>query len=81
MTGEGLTPSEMDTISITSKVGQTASAQVNFKNPFNEPTNIEIFMNEDSVFKLLLKRTKFLVPPLGTLLIPVSYFPENMDES
>jgi len=38
-------------------------------------------MSQDEVFKLLLKRTKFLVPPLGTLLIPVSYYPVTMEES
>jgi hypothetical protein len=79
--GEGLPPQEMDTLLITSSINKSSSGQVNFKNPFNEPTKIEIFFADDETWQLLLKRRKLLIPPLGQLNIPVSFLPDTMQES
>jgi hypothetical protein len=71
----------MDELLITSNIDKSSSGQVNFKNPFNEPTNIEIFFDDNTTWALLLKRRKLLVPPLSQLLIPVSFAPRTMQES
>ena len=82
VTGNSTAPSEMETTIITSEVLKSSSQQLNFRNPFNEPLNIDIYMvDETDTFQLLLKRTKFLVPPIGVLLIPVSYLPHTMQET
>lgn len=54
-----------------------------FKNPFREPSTVQVHMESDDqkIFSLLLKRNKFNIGPLGILQIPYSFSPQTMTES
>lgn len=80
--GKGLPPSEMETIVVTSSVGESNSLQIPFKNPFRDTSSVTLSLETSypDVFQLLLRRAKFSVGPLGVLLIPVAFQPKSMQE-
>lgn len=54
-----------------------------FKNPFREPSSVDVELQtmEQGIFSLLLKKNHFSIPPLGILQIPYSFSPATMTES
>lgn len=78
--GKGLPPTEMNSIDISAAVGESNSIQIPFKNPFRENINIEVQILGEEVFQLLVRKNKFSVLPLGTLMIPIAYQPNSMLE-
>ena len=79
--GKGLPPTLMEEELVYATIGESSSAQVNFKNPFREQVNVTVSLeSEDDVFQLLVRRNKFSVGPLGFLMIPVAYQPFSMQE-
>jgi len=80
--GKGTPPSEMEPMIVTAGVGETNSIQVPFKNPFRDSLSVTIALetNHEEVFQLLLRRSKFAVGPMGLLMVPVAFKPQNMEE-
>jgi hypothetical protein len=62
-------PTVMEPQPISTAVGNNTSSMLTFKNPFKEPSTVQIHMETDDtkIFALLLKRNKFSIGPLGTL--------------
>jgi len=81
--GKGLVPTLMEPQPISTAVGSSTSSMLSFKNPFKEPTSVEVFMKDEDkkIFALLLKRNKFNIGPLGNLQIPYSFSPDTMTNS
>jgi len=81
--GKGLIPTIMEPQPISTAVGNNTSSMLTFKNPFKEPSTVTIEMESDDnkIFALLLKRSKFNIGPLGILQIPYSFSPQTMTES
>lgn len=81
--GKGLVPTLMEPQPISTAVGSSTSSMLSFKNPFKEPTSVEVFMKDEDkkIFSLLLKRNKFNIGPLGALQIPYSFSPDTMTNS
>jgi len=81
--GKGLVPTIMEPQPISTAVGSNTSSMLSFKNPFKEPTQVQVHMEgqDSKIFQLLLKRNKFNIGPLGTLQIPYSFSPHTMTES
>jgi len=75
--GKGLLPTIMEPQPISTAVGNNTSSMLSFKNPFKEPSNVQVHMETDDpkIFSLLLKRNKFSIGPLGILQIPYSFSP------
>lgn len=80
--GKGTPPSEMEPMIVTAGVGETNSIQVPFKNPFRDSLSVTIALetSHEEVFQLLLRRSKFAVGPMGLLMVPVAFKPQNMEE-
>lgn len=78
--GRGLPPTEMNSIDISAAVGESNSIQIPFKNPFRENINVEVNIQGEDVFQLLVRKNKFSVLPLGSLMIPIAYQPNSMLE-
>jgi hypothetical protein len=81
--GKGLIPTIMEPQPISTAVGNNTSSMLTFKNPFREPSTVQVLMESDDlkIFSLLLKRNKFNIGPLGILQIPYSFSPQTMTES
>ena len=83
--GKGLLPTIMEPQPISTAVGNNTSSMLTFKNPFREPSTVNVHLEthgEDSkIFSLLLKRNKFNIGPLAILQIPYSFSPQTMTES
>jgi hypothetical protein len=63
---------------ISTAVGNNTSSMLTFKNPFREPSTVNVHLETDDtnkVFSLLLKRNKFNIGPLAILQIPYSFSP------
>lgn len=71
----------MEALEVAATIGETSSTQITFKNPFRENINITIALESDeNVFQILVRRSKFVIGPLGALLIPIAFIPTSMDE-
>ena len=81
--GKGMLPTVMEPQPISTAVGNNTSSMLTFKNPFKEPSTVQIHLETDDtkIFSLLLKRNKFTIGPLGALQIPYSFSPQTMTES
>jgi hypothetical protein len=69
VSGKGLLPTIMEPQPISTAVSNNTSSMLTFKNPFREPSTVNVHMEtEDSkIFSLLLKRNKFNIGPLAVL--------------
>lgn len=83
MEGKGKVPTIMEPQPISTSVGNNTSSMLTFKNPFREQSQVNVSMETDDnrIFSLLLKRSKFTIQPLGLLQIPYSFSPQTMTES
>lgn len=79
--GKGIPPTKMEDLEVSATIGESSSVQVTFKNPFREAININLALEGKEIFNLLVKRNKFVIGPLGMLLIPVSFQPVSMEEA
>ena len=81
--GRGLYPTIMEPQPVSTAVGTNTSSMLAFKNPFREPSSVDVELQtmEQGVFSLLLKKNHFSIPPLGILQIPYSFSPATMTES
>lgn len=81
--GKGMLPTVMEPQPISTAVGNNTSSMLSFKNPFKEPSTVQVHMETDDtkIFSLLLKRNKFGIGPLGILQVPYSFSPQTMTES
>ena len=75
--GKGLLPTIMEPQPISTAVGNNTSSMLTFKNPFREPSTVNVTLEADDqkIFSLLLKRNKFNIGPLAILQIPYSFSP------
>jgi hypothetical protein len=75
--GKGLLPTIMEPQPISTAVGNNTSSMLTFKNPFREPSTVNVVLEADDqkIFSLLLKRNKFNIGPLAILQIPYSFSP------
>lgn len=75
--GKGLLPTIMEPQPISTAVGNNTSSMLTFKNPFREPSTVNVTLEADDqkIFSLLLKRSKFNIGPLAILQIPYSFSP------
>ncbi|CAG9335550.1 unnamed protein product [Blepharisma stoltei] len=79
--GKGRPPTLMEPLEIAATIGETSSTQITFKNPFRENITISIALEaSENVFQLLVRKNKYAIGPLGSLLIPVAFIPTSMDE-
>jgi len=81
--GKGLLPTMMEPQPISTAVGNNTSSMLTFKNPFREPSTVNVHLEaeDNKIFSLLLKRNKFNIGPLAILQIPYSFNPQTMTES
>jgi hypothetical protein len=81
--GKGLVPTMMESLPISTAVGNSTSSMLTFKNPFKDPQTVQVHLecDDSKIFSLLLKRNKFNIGPLGVLQIPYSFSPQTMTES
>jgi hypothetical protein len=69
VSGKGLLPTIMEPQPISTAVSNNTSSMLTFKNPFREPSTVNVHMEteDNKIFSLLLKRNKFNIGPLAVL--------------
>lgn len=83
VSGKGIMPKAMELTEISCKVLESASAVINFKNPFNKKSVIEISLDTDNndVWKMISKKKSIIMDPLSYLQIPINFMPLNIGKS
>lgn len=77
VSGKGVKPSEMETMTVSCKINGSFSAVVNYKNPFNKRVMIDLDIETQNpeTWKLIAKKRNMYLEPLAWVQIPVNFLP------
>lgn len=82
--GRGTEPSRVDIITVSTPLNYRHSDNVQFTNPFDQPVNVSISMENPTAsdtYALHLKKRSHTIPAGATFQIPYTFFPRSMTES
>ena len=77
--GNGITPTQMETLYVHTYVGGVTTGQINFRNPLNEKINATIELKCDKFpdsFSLINKKNKYTLEPSRMIVIPFTFRPQ-----
>ena len=76
--GNGIPPTQMETLYVHTYVGGVTTGQINFRNPLNEKINITVELKCEKFpdsFSLINKKNKYILEPSRMIIIPFTFKP------